>query len=50
MEEAMPDLGACQHFQDQIDELEQEIQSLEDDLADAPPTYGLGSGSRSTRI
>src|SRR5262249_46032540 len=37
MEQAMPDLGACQPIQDQIDELEDEVETLLDVLDQVPP-------------
>ena len=35
----MPDLGACQPIQDRIDELEGEVESLQEDLGELPPTW-----------
>jgi hypothetical protein len=38
----MPDLGACQPIQDQIDELEGEVESLQEALGEVPPTARPG--------
>jgi hypothetical protein len=38
----MPDLGPCQVYQDQIDELEQEIGDLQGALGEVPPSAKAG--------